>query len=92
MLCNISFLSLKLVKVPFFISSIQKNKLILDISVLQFYSFERLFLAVTRGYLLFVIVVFPDHTHLLVLILIRTCCIKYLKSIYLRQDACELCK
>ena len=30
---------------------------------------ERLFLAVPRGFLQFVIVVFPDHTHLLVLIL-----------------------
>ena len=28
---------------------------------------EQLFLAVTRGCLLFVIVVFPDHTHLLFL-------------------------
>ena len=28
---------------------------------------ERLFLAVPRGYLQFVIVVFPDHTHLLFL-------------------------
>ena len=28
---------------------------------------ERLFLAVLWGYLLFVIVVFPDHTHLLLL-------------------------
>ena len=30
--------------------------------------FERLFLAVPRGCLRFVIVVFPDHTHLLYLI------------------------
>ena len=29
---------------------------------------ERLFLAVPRGWLQFVIVVFPDHTHLLFLI------------------------
>ena len=29
---------------------------------------ERLFLAVPRGCLRFVIVVFPDHTHLLVLV------------------------
>ena len=29
---------------------------------------ERLFLAVPRGYLQFVIVVFPDHTHLLFLL------------------------
>ena len=32
---------------------------------------ERLFLAVPRGCLQFVIVVFPDHTHLLFLIRIR---------------------
>ena len=32
---------------------------------------ERLFLAVPRGCLQFVIVVFPDHTHLLFLILIQ---------------------
>ena len=29
---------------------------------------ERFFLAVPRGYLRFVIVVFPDHTHLLFLL------------------------
>ena len=33
---------------------------------------ERLFLAVPRGYLQFVIVVFPDHTHLLFFI-VQTC-------------------
>ena len=32
---------------------------------------ERLFLAVPRGYLHFVIVVFPDHTHLLLLKIIN---------------------
>ena len=32
---------------------------------------ERLFLAVPRGYLQFVIVVFPDHTHLLFLCLVE---------------------
>ena len=36
---------------------------------------ERLFLAVPRGYVQFVIVVFPDHTHLLFL------CTKHLKDI-----------
>ena len=36
---------------------------------------ERLFLAVPRGCLRFVIVVFPDHTHLLFLIA-KECCIK----------------
>ena len=40
---------------------------------------ERLFLAVPRGGLQFVIVVFPDHTHLLILedINIMQCCHKY---------------
>ena len=32
---------------------------------------ERLFLAVPRGCLQFVIVVFPDHTHLLFLVVLR---------------------
>ena len=36
--------------------------------------FERLFLAVPRGCLQFVIVVFPDHTHLLFLCLIVSIC------------------
>ena len=34
---------------------------------------ERLFLAVPRGCLQFVIVVFPDHTHLLFLMYERSC-------------------
>ena len=34
---------------------------------------ERLFLAVPRGCLQFVIVVFPDHTHLLFFCLVGTC-------------------
>ena len=33
---------------------------------------ERLFPAVPQGFLRFVIVVFPDHTHLLFLVLLRT--------------------
>ena len=37
---------------------------------------ERLFLAVPRGCLQFVIVVFPDHTHLLLLI-VQTCKIRH---------------
>ena len=36
---------------------------------------ERLFLAVPRGCLQFVIVVFPDHTHLLFFALLKFCCI-----------------
>ena len=37
---------------------------------------ERLFLAVPRGCLQFVIVVFPDHTHLL--FLVRSVCLFYI--------------
>ena len=38
---------------------------------------ERLFLAVPRGCLQFVIVVFPDHTHLLFFFIIKFCKIFY---------------
>ena len=43
---------------------------------------ERLFLAVPRGCLQFVIVVFPDHTHLLLLYLtiISECILKKLRN------------
>ena len=40
---------------------------LLNLSSLCLVMFERLFLAVPRGCLRFVIVVFPDHTHLLFL-------------------------
>ena len=40
---------------------------LLNLSSLCLVMVERLFLAVTRGCLRFVIVVFPDHTHLLFL-------------------------
>ena len=41
---------------------------LLNLSSLCLVMVERLFLAVPRGCLQFVIVVFPDHTHLLFLI------------------------
>ena len=43
---------------------------------------ERLFLAVPRGFLRFVIVVFPHHTHLLFLMsrLLCLCCVVTVKS------------
>ena len=43
---------------------------------------EQLFLAVPRGCLRFVIVVFPDHTHLLFLMLrvLCLCCVVTVKS------------
>ena len=40
---------------------------------------ERLFLAVPQGCLQFVIVVFPDHTHLLFLMIIYTMKVAFLK-------------
>ena len=40
---------------------------------------ERLFLAVPRGCLRFVIVVFPDHTHLLIFVFVMLSC----ASVYL---------
>ena len=43
---------------------------------------ERLFLAVPRGCLRFVIVVFPDHTHLLILIMVCYSPCQPLSSVY----------
>ena len=47
---------------------------------------ERLFLAVPQGCLQFVIVVFPDHTHLLFLWLI----VLFIKGLHFK-DTCFLC-
>ena len=44
---------------------------------------ERLFLAVPRGCLQFVIVVFPDHTHLLFMVKIQ---VKYQQNWHLRDS------
>ena len=46
---------------------------LLNLSSLCLVMVERLFLAVPRGCLQFVIVVFPDHTHLLFLCLLCLC-------------------
>ena len=46
---------------------------------------ERLFLAVPRGCLRFVIVVFPDHTHLLFLRQIKKTHFKIINVIYKKQ-------
>ena len=42
---------------------------------------ERLFLAVPRGCLQFVIVVFPDHTHLLFFLHECSCFIQFIKRV-----------
>ena len=44
---------------------------LLNLSSWCFVMVERLFLAVPRGCLQFVIVVFPDHTHLLFLVRVK---------------------
>ena len=46
---------------------------LLNLSSWRLVMVERLFLAVPRGCLQFVIVVFPDHTHLLFLLLLTFC-------------------
>ena len=52
---------------------------LLNLSSLCLVMVERLFLAVPRGCLQFVIVVFPDHTHLLFLVILNTCFYKSTK-------------
>ena len=49
---------------------------------------ERLFLAMPRGCLQFVIVVFPDHTHLLFLIMLMKCCILLQYAAFHLGDSC----
>ena len=52
---------------------------------------ERLFLAVPRGCLQFVIVVFPDHTHLLFSMISRACGnpVIYVKSLLDKVSVCH---
>ena len=67
--CNCSMLCCMLLYVPSSIAIILIGKReLVDLLGLSFWCLvmgERLFLAVPRGCLRFVIVVFPDHTHLL---------------------------
>ena len=71
--CNCSMFCCTLLYVHSSIAIIlmEKRELIalLNLSSLCLVKVERLFLAVPRGCLQFVIVVFPDHTHLLFLVL-----------------------
>ena len=70
--CNCSLFCCTLLYVRSSIAIILMGKrelvALLNLSSLCLVMVERLFLAVPRGYLRFVIVVFHDHTHLLVLI------------------------
>ena len=70
--CNCSMFCCMLLYVPSIIAIILMGKrelvALLNLSSWCLVMVERLFLAVPRGCLQFVIVVFPDHTHLLFLI------------------------
>ena len=67
--CNCSMFCCTLLYVHFSIAIILMGKrelvALLNLSSWCLVMVERLFLAVPRGFLRFVIVVFPDHTHLL---------------------------
>ena len=71
--CNCSMFCCTLLYVHFSIAIILVGKreliALLNLSSWCLVMVERLFLAVPRGCLQFVIVVFPDHTHLLFLVL-----------------------
>ena len=72
--CNCSMFCCMLLYVHSSIAIILKRELIalLNLSSWCLVMVERLFLAVPRGCLQFVIVVFPDHTHLLCLDVLKT--------------------
>ena len=74
--CNCSMFCFRLLYVHSSIAIILMGKreliALLNLSSWCLVMVERLFLAVPRGCLQFVIVVFPDHTHLLFLIVIKT--------------------
>ena len=68
--CNCSMFCCTLLYVHFSIAIILIA--LLNLSSWCLVMVERLFLAVPRGSLQFVIVVFPDHTHLLFLVEVRS--------------------
>ena len=67
--CNLFYVLLYVTLCPFSIAIILMGKrelnALLNLSSWCLVMVDRLFLAVPRGCLQFVIVVFPDHTHLL---------------------------
>ena len=84
--CNCSMFCCTLLYVHFSIAIILMGKreliALLNLSSWCLLMVERLFLTVPRGCLQFVIVVFPDHTHLLFLMsrLLCLCCVVTVKS------------
>ena len=84
--CNCSMICCSLLCVRSSIAMILMGKrelvALLNLSSWCLVMVERLFLAVPQGCLRFVIVVFPDHTHLLFLMsrLLCLCCVVTVKS------------
>ena len=84
--CNCSMFCCTLLYVNFSITIILMGKreliALLNLSSRCLVMVERLFLTVPRGCLQFVIVVFPDHTHLLFLMsrLLCLCCVVTVKG------------
>ena len=74
--CNCSMFCCTLLYVHFSIAIILMGKreliALLNLSSWCLVMVERLFLTVSRGCLQFVIVVFPDHTHLLFLLILKS--------------------
>ena len=66
--CNCSMFCCTLVYIAIILMGKRELIALLNLSSWCLVMVERLFLAVSRGCLQFVIVVFPDHTHLLFLL------------------------
>ena len=72
--CSMFYCTLLCVRSSIAIILMGKRKLValLNLSSWCLVMVERLFLAVPQGCLRFVVVVFPDHTHLLFVLLFKT--------------------
>ena len=92
--CNCSMLCCALLYVHFSIAIIlignRELIALLNLSSWCLVMVERLFLAVPRGCLQFVIVVFPDHTHLLFLVQCKYFFIQLGNKFMNKQHTCYL--
>ena len=93
--CNCSMFCCTLLYVHFSIAIILMGKreliALLNLSSWCLVMVERLFLTVPRGCLQFVIVVFPDHTHLLFLFQLRSCWYLTYKCTAKAQTSLRMC-
>ena len=88
--CNCSMFCCTLLYVPSSIAILLMGRrqlvALLNLSSWCLVMVEWLFLGVPWGCLLFVIVVFPDHTHLLFLYFDQTCCNKVFSRIFYENN------